>query len=264
MDAVEFLKRNQHALTNGDLVSRTSLYSALGGGYKDASTVPVANWPIALQSAAADWFDQWPEPISRLTIDPNTFFSGQTMPSKHGSTYTVYRLFRPNWVVPDSTAPPDIEAENLKLMVRDHLNLRPIIFVTDWADLAATDTCVASCMEALGLGGQQINAHEKRIAVGLSVQGSLHKSTWIDSDFWIYWMPNLQPNEAWGYARHLVTGAHGAKEWVCRPTETVVVLANVITAQRSLDSRLDKMSDAYWEACRDWVLAYRQGLLTAP
>lgn len=263
MDAVEFLERNQHALTNGDLLPPTSLYWALAGGYKDASDVPVAHWPKALQSATADWFDQWPEPTGRLNIDPDTFFAGQkTIPSEPGSTYTAYRLFRPGWVVPDSSAPPDIETENLRGMVSLDLNRRPLIFVTDWADLAKPDCCIATCMEALGLGGQ-IKAHEKRVAVGLSIQGALHKSTWIDSDFWIYWMPNLQLNEPWGYARHLVTGAQGAKEWVCRPTDTTVVFAHVISAQRNLDCRLDTMSDAYWQACRDWVLAYRQRLLTA-
>lgn len=263
VDADEFLQRNQHALTNGDLLNRTSLHWALGGGYKDASVVPNSHWPKALQAATADWFDQWPDPKARFNIDSDTFFSGQTMPSTPGSTYTAYRLFSPNVVVPDSTTPPDIEAENLKLMVRDHLNLRSLIFVTDWADLAATDCCVASCMEALGLGGQQVNINEKRIAVGLSIQGALHKSTWIDSELWIYWMPNLRPDEPWGYARHLATGTQGAKEWVCRPSDTTVVFANVIGAQRNLDCRLDKMNDIYWQACRDWVLDYRHSLLTS-
>lgn len=259
MTADEFLKRNHTALLDGDLQQHPVLCHAIAGVNRNACGLRDPLWTQALETASTDWLVQWPGWV-RLSQNSDVYFAGSQQSPAADSSYCFYRLQKLQRFVPDSTAPADIQELNLRSAVSSFLRNKEVIFVTDWSGLKAPDCCVADCSDILGLGDQQILIHDERIAVELSIRGPLHKPTWIDSDFWLYWMPNLANDETWGLARHLATGGAGAKEWVCRPTDLTVVSARPIKANRTVDFRIDKLSDAYWQACREWVEAYRRSL----
>ncbi len=258
MTADEFLKRNHTALLAGDLQQHPVLCHAIAGVNRNACSLGEPLWTEALKTASTDWLLQWPGWVQNgLSQNAHQFFAGPQHPVADVA-YSAYRLQSLKRVIPDSTAPPDIQTQNLPAQVYQAFCKRELIFVTDWQGFSKPDCCVADCVDMLGLADHQIPIGEERIAVELSIRGTLYKPTWIDSGFWLYWMPNLANDEAWGFARNLATGGVGAKEWVCRPTDVTVVSARPIRASRAVDSRLDKLSEAYWQACRAWVVAYRQ------
>ena len=105
----------------------------------------------------------------------------------------------------------------------------------------------------LGLGEQKVAVNEKRIAVSLEIKGTLFRPTWIDAGFWVYWMPNLVVDDECGFARHLLTGERGAREWVCRADNVQIKSAKVIHANRAVDYRRSQLPESYWNGARQSI-----------
>jgi hypothetical protein len=260
LDAKEFLEMTEAAFHSGALTDQNSLCAAIGGANHVLCNLPLDKWLQALAKASVDWFDQWPD-SSYLEIHADTFFLGQkSKPADINAVYTVFRLFYLSKLSPDSSSPGDLEEENLKIMVKDNLSRRELVFVTDWARLNHIDCCVVEAVEMLGLGDNVLAAGEKRVTVSLEVKGALYRPTWIDAGFWVYWMPNLIPDDDSGFARHLVTGGRGAKEWVCRAKDVQIKAAKVIRASRAVDYRRNQLPETYWNGARQWVVDGRAQL----
>lgn len=262
MDANEFLGMTEAAFRYGDLTDQNKLCTAIGGANYVFSKLPLSKWLQALSTATANWFDQWPDsPSWEIGVMEDTLFLGrESKPADINAVYTVFRLFYLSKLSPDSSSPDDLEEENLKIMVKDNLSRRALVFVTDWARLNHIDCCVVEAVEMLGLGEHVLAAGEKRVTVSLEVKGALYRPTWIDAGFWVYWMPNLVPDDDSGFARHLVTGGRGAKEWVCRAKEVQIKAAKVIRASRAVDYRRNQLPETYWNGARQWVVDGRAQL----
>ncbi len=256
LDAKQFLEMTRDAFLTDDLADKNRLCMAIGGANHVFSKLEMDKWLGVLSTATDKWFAQWPEsPSSEIGIVADALFLGGVgKPADADIPYTVFRLFYLPRVVPDISSPTDIEEENLKIMLADNLKNRLIVFVTDWGKLNNIDCCVSDAIEMLGLGEQILLKDEKRVAVSLEIKDALYRPTWIDANFWVYWMPNLSASDDCGYARHLVTGDRGAKEWVCRANEVKINSAKVIRASRAVDYRRNKLPESYWEAARKWIL----------
>lgn len=253
LNAEQFLEMTEMAFRNGDLTDQKGLCEAIGGANQVFSKLSMATWVQALAKASDDWFEQWPD-SSYLEIHADTLFlGGPGKPADIYTAYTVFRLFYLSKLSPDSSSPVDLEEENLKIMVSDNLSKRVIVFVTDWDGLNKNDCCVAETVEMLGLGEQILAMGEKRVAVSLTVKGALYRPTWIDAGFWVYWMPNLNPDDDSGFARHLLTGERGAKEWVCRADNVQIKSAKVIRASRAVDYRRNQLPESYWNGARQSI-----------
>jgi hypothetical protein len=260
LNAEQFLEMTETAFRSGDLSDQKGLCEAIGGANHVLCKLPLKTWLQALEKAPDDWFGQWPDSLSSLEIHGDTFFLGrESQPTDLNTAYMVYRLFRFPRVIPDSSVPIDLSEDNLKIMVGKMMSELKPLFVTDWDKLNNINCCVAEAVEMLGLG-EQILVDAERIAVSLEIKGALYRPTWIDAGFWLYWMPNLNADDDSGFARHLVTGGQGAKEWVCRTNEVQIKSAKVIRASRAVDYRRSELPDRYWDAARQWIVDGRATL----
>ena len=270
MDADSFLNQIKAAFETGDLSDRKQLYAALGGANHLLCKLEPVTWTNALKNAEADWFAAWPEapPEARyVAIDPSNLFLGDFESPDPSSQYLVRRMMRLTRAIADISKDTDLSdpafEPNLTSLVEEDLAKRPQIFVTNWNGLSDANCCVADVSEVLGLGGQEVEIDDKCIALTLNVRGNLYRPTWIDSGFWLYWMPNLDAAEKCGYSRNLVTGQADKKEWVCRPSDAAVQSAKLIRAKRAANYTLGKLPDSYWLGTRQWLEKCRKHVLTA-
>ncbi len=266
MDANRFLDAIKLAFESGDLEDLTQLCAAVGGANHLLCKLDATIWSKALENAGADWFLTWPK-APFVAIDATTLFLGSSENPDPSTQYLVRRMMRLSRAIADISKATDLSDPTFEpiliSLVEDDLTTRTQIFVTNWDGLQGSNCCVAEVAEELGLGDQQVEKDDKRIALTLTVHGKLHRPTWIDSGFWLYWMHNLVEADNYGYSRHLVTGRRGQKEWVCRPSDTAVQSAKLIRAKRAANYTLGNLPTSYWEGTRQWVEDCRKRVLAA-
>lgn len=257
MKASEFLNMIESTFQSNDFEGDEQLYRSIAGANYHLCQLSFEQWIRSLATADDDWFKMWPfSNYSKGVVE--TLFLG---PLDHGvlkRRFHTYRLLRLPKYFPDRSLKGRSLHVDLVGLVTEDLKRRDIIFVTNWDALGVDDCCVTHAIEMLGLGNEQVPAGEERIVAELEVAGKLHRPTWIDSGFWLFWMYNLSDEDGFGYTRNLKTGEKGVQEWVCDPRHVAVKEARLIHASREGNFACAQLPEEYWTGTRNWLKASRQ------